>query len=876
MGERMQGVPRPWALVLGVCALAVLAVLPSAAAKSQPARETARVADLSTVPAIKSYLRSVGVDTKGLVVQRGARNYAGPNCPGPKWNCTRSTKVVQVSTRAAANNRFVCRRTQGSGSQTTDSTLPDLSCVIVQGASASNSATCDIATSTNTPLVSQTCLITQGGSSNTAVARLDAVLDGTGGDQNVSQRIEILQTGGASGNTLTATQTAWLRYGTGALNVGGADVSSGQDFHQVVCANQQAAGGGSNKATVAQNGRATIRLRDAGDVDIRQNTDGSASTCQPGGPAAPFADLAGEGHHATLCPVETDDFGTAKADANACSRVQQDSGTGTNTIAQSQKTLLEADVNRGGEVELAQGSADGGIDATQDQESSGVSSNADTQGAEQFASVNRVDDFDVTQIEDPRCCAGGHQLGNGGSSWSLQQSLLQRLLVDEELADLETVEGGSAVQQGANFGSCTTAGTCNVSQQLTNNAESQTNSCTGSSCDVFVDCTATGESELCTTEDDLEISNTASVSSDTPDPNLENNTATTTTLVLGEGPISSTRAVRMAAQAITPTANAGDLADAIETEAGTVTGAAFDEIPPLGTPHAVSDSALGDFPTAGTTYSILTTGNAQLADDANDSNTSGENIGGGNQRGTSDLDVTVLAIQLAVPVGRNCLSFDFRFLSEEFPEFVGSNFDDAFIAELDTSDWAPTVEGGINAPNNFAFDSLGNPITINAAGAATMTAEESAGTTYDGATPTLRASTPITDGSHTLYLSIFDQGDGFVDSAVFVDNLVLGSTAPEECEEGTEPTEAADLSVSIEDAPDPVEAGEQLTYEITVSNAGPDTAEAVTLLDELPATFTFVSATPTQGSCTQVLSMSCALGDIASGSSATVTVVVTP
>ena len=72
-----------------------------------------------------------------------------------------------------------------------------------------------------------------------------------------------------------------------------------------------------------------------------------------------------------------------------------------------------------------------------------------------------------------------------------------------------------------------------------------------------------------------------------------------------------------------------------------------------------------------------------------------------------------------------------------------------------------------------------NEISINAAGAASMSEGEAAGTTYDGATPLLSASTPITSGAHSLYLSIFDQGDHIYDSAIFLDRLRLGTAAGE-------------------------------------------------------------------------------------------------
>ena len=99
----------------------------------------------------------------------------------------------------------------------------------------------------------------------------------------------------------------------------------------------------------------------------------------------------------------------------------------------------------------------------------------------------------------------------------------------------------------------------------------------------------------------------------------------------------------------------------------------------------------------------------------------------------------ILKIDLNVPAGVNCLSsFDFRYLSEEYPEFVGSAFNDAFIAELDNSTWT-TNGSDIDAPNNFAFDPANNEISINAAGVTSMTSGFAVGTTYDGATPRLRA-----------------------------------------------------------------------------------------------------------------------------------------
>lgn len=229
----------------------------------------------------------------------------------------------------------------------------------------------------------------------------------------------------------------------------------------------------------------------------------------------------------------------------------------------------------------------------------------------------------------------------------------------------------------------------------------------------------------------------------------------------------------MAAQAvITPSNDATVLGGALFTNASQVTGGTL-TAPSVGA-NAVSTTPLAGFPTSGDSYALLTSGAAELADDANTSGSTGVNQGGGHLRGDTDQDVSVLAVEFTAPAGVNCMvGMDFRFLSDEFPEYVGSSFNDAFIAELDASTWT-TSGSAIVAPDNFAFDPANNPISINAAGVTSFDATHAVGTTYDGATPLLTAATPVTPGAHTLYLSIFDQGDGILDSAVMVDNLRFG------------------------------------------------------------------------------------------------------
>ena len=205
--------------------------------------------------------------------------------------------------------------------------------------------------------------------------------------------------------------------------------------------------------------------------------------------------------------------------------------------------------------------------------------------------------------------------------------------------------------------------------------------------------------------------------------------------------------------------------------------AAYAARPPYGAPVGVSTKPLAGFPLEGRSFAILATGNVRLADRANNSGSSGSNAGGPTIRGSRD--VTIFRINLRVPGGVNCLSVRFRFLSEEFPEFVGDEFNDGFIAELDDTTWDTNTIGSavIDAPLNFATDPAGNVISVNSTDPANVTADNARGTTYDAATRILRASTPITPGRHRLYLSLFDQGDRQYDSAVLLDRLTLTQEA---------------------------------------------------------------------------------------------------
>jgi uncharacterized repeat protein (TIGR01451 family) len=83
-------------------------------------------------------------------------------------------------------------------------------------------------------------------------------------------------------------------------------------------------------------------------------------------------------------------------------------------------------------------------------------------------------------------------------------------------------------------------------------------------------------------------------------------------------------------------------------------------------------------------------------------------------------------------------------------------------------------------------------------------------------------------------------------------------------------SEAAYLSITKAASDPPYGTGLPITYTIAVHNAGPAAAADVVMTDTIPPGTTFISETPSQGSCSGTSTTTCTLGVIASGGSATI------
>jgi hypothetical protein len=266
--------------------------------------------------------------------------------------------------------------------------------------------------------------------------------------------------------------------------------------------------------------------------------------------------------------------------------------------------------------------------------------------------------------------------------------------------------------------------------------------------------------------------------------------------------ISGHTEVAHASPGIVSPSTATALAEAMNVPTGDIVSASLSTSDPLGT--GVGDATLSFFPRAGGTFAILSSGLAASADDPDTNNSECVGCGGpsddvsyilGGLDNSQGNDLVQLGLTLSVPQSFGCLAFDFAFHSEEFPDYISSQFNDTFIAEVGPPGSASTftiVGDDVVAPNNIAFDTNGHTLDVNSAfGFDPGNPNPDTGTTYDGTSGLLMARKQVTPGSEVeIVFSIMDLGDSILDSAVFLDNFRWTTDPPAVCQPGAEPMSA--------------------------------------------------------------------------------------
>ena len=305
--------------------------------------------DFAKRQSIVRHLRSLGIDPRAVVFQRGKRNYAGPNCPGRDWNCTTATQVVQLASHNGGENHAVCK-----GENATLET-PN-KCVIVQGSlteSGNNHAVCIMRS--HSPDATQSCEITQatatGRNHATAHQSVENTVQGTqqntppGSEQNARQEIQITQDT-ASGRNI-AEWSSRAKFASHHRNGGAQD----QDVHQVALITQRAQDVTIGGETIP----ATGDSRSAGGQahDLIAHAQGGAITQDQNQKPSPFGDC----HPDNGTPT-----GAQLTQPNACAVIYQVSGSGDLSSKLHQDSDLDAKAKTDVSIAINQGTPVGGLD----------------------------------------------------------------------------------------------------------------------------------------------------------------------------------------------------------------------------------------------------------------------------------------------------------------------------------------------------------------------------------------------------------------------------------------------------------------------------------------------------------------------------------
>jgi hypothetical protein len=482
--------------------VAAVVVVGGSGAGTAKVRKATKI-DVSTRSAVIHYLRSIHVNPRGAVIQRGARNYAGPRCPGKAWTCTSTAhRVIQVAS-AGGKNVFRCSTARCS--------VVQASVQAAEAPLAINTAKC-----IRTTGITQSCSISQTstGAGNEAII-VEIATKTSGLTQNASQTAQIVQSAGSGANTACVLQRTRIEGSTVAKT--GVPVNVNLDAHQTLSVVQDSLSGGNTLKGSSDSG-GCISAHAEQSQAIVSNARGSAAINQ------------------NLNRIGSVPNMIANIEQN------QNSGfanSGQNTALLNQTNILGTVANGPGpSVQQKLGTANGGLEATVNQFSHNDPPSpllVNTSDVNQMeiqcvhAQVSVGASYPLPQppfppATKPTCPSGGTQ---PASLVQEQHGPMRKgpccSVQGDNPGDTFTVgqdsfqdSDGHATQTNLVQGECTTAGNCTVIQTTNVDGTSHTNTQSGQDVDTQTTCsgdtcTSTGPTttgDLTLLPDGLSVANT--------------------------------------------------------------------------------------------------------------------------------------------------------------------------------------------------------------------------------------------------------------------------------------------------------------------------------------------------------------------------------
>ena len=274
--------------------------------------------------------------------------------------------------------------------------------------------------------------------------------------------------------------------------------------------------------------------------------------------------------------------------------------------------------------------------------------------------------------------------------------------------------------------------------------------------------------------------------------------------------------------------NGQDLALAILANQSTLISSSYWDRDTLGHRQEIVLSSLGTtLPTNGSTFALLSTGIAGTPIVTTGATNPGSERGSwfaGGQYGWP-RDEATLTMTLQVPQYMHYLYYDVQFFSAEYPEYVGTLYNDKLTITVDSPSKGTTkyifdVNSGyfvwdsnsIPGTGFNIFAQSGNPNDVDIVDTTPRTPGADAGAS--DIIPIGGVYHPVSPNEQiTVTINIKDAGDNQFDSAAFIDNLMFSGYAKTDI---IARKTAQDLNGP------PLECGDTVKYAITISNIGTD------------------------------------------------------